>query len=248
MAGVAALLFFFSGPVLRASFAPAVPDEYLPELVLVPAGEMAVAGSGGTGEPRLVVFERPFLIGRFEVTFEQWDLCHRVGGCMHRPNDRGWGRANRPVIDVSWEDAAQYLTWLSEATGRRYRLPSEVEWEYAARAGAGERVGPPPLFTDPKLAWAATYVLEARKTKKTKPVDSGKGNAFGLFGTEGNVGNGPTVAGSGPMRRRRTRLHGGIAASGFCRASTGATCRPSCATSEAAAVRSSPCPAISVFG
>ncbi len=106
---------------------------------------------------------------------------------MHRPNDRGWGRANRPVIDVSWEDVAQYLDWLSEATGRRYRLPSEDEWEYAARAGAGERVGPLPLFTDPRLAWAATYVLEARKTKKTKPVDSGKGNAFGLFGTEGNV-------------------------------------------------------------
>lgn len=187
MAGVAALLFFFSGPVLRASFAPVVPDEYLPELVLVPAGEMVVAGSGGTGERRLVVFERPFLIGRFEVTFEQWDFCHRAGGCMHRPGDRGWGRANRPVIDVSWEDAAQYLAWLSGATGRRYRLPSEVEWEYAARAGAGERVGPPPLFTDPRLAWAATYVLEARKTKKTKPVDSGKGNAFGLFGTEGNV-------------------------------------------------------------
>ena len=102
-------------------------------------------------------------------------------------SDRGWGRANRPVVDVSWEYIVQYLDWLSDATGRRYRLPSEDEWEYAARAGAGERVGPPPLFTDPRLAWAAAYVLEARKTKKTKPVDSGEGNAFGVFGTEGNV-------------------------------------------------------------
>ena len=187
MAGLAALLLFFSGPALRASFAPAVPDEYLPELVLVPAGEIAVARPDGTGEPRRVAFEHPFLIGRFEVTFEQWDRCYRDGGCTHRPSDRGWGRANRPVIDVSWDDVAQYLDWLSDATGRRYRLPSEDEWEYAARAGAGERAGPQPLFTDPRLAWAAAYVLEARKTKKTMPVDSGEANAFGVFGTEGNV-------------------------------------------------------------
>ena len=185
LAGVAGASGFLAAGLIHSEPPrPPVPDEYLPQLVLVPAGEMTVSGSG---EPRRAVFGRPFLIGRFEVTFDQWDYCHEAGGCAHRPKDRGWGRADRPVIDVSWEDAAQYLEWLSDATGRRYRLPTEDEWAYAARAGSAEPAGPAPLFTDPRLAWAATYVLEARKTRKTKPVGSGEANAFGLFGTGGNV-------------------------------------------------------------
>ena len=194
LAGVAGVSGFLAAGLLHTGPSrPPVPDEYLPQLVQIPAGEMALADSDGATAPgddaerRHVVFERPFLIGKFEITFDQWDYCHREAGCTHRPDDRGWGRADRPVIDVSWEDVAQYLAWLSEATGHRYRLPSGDEWEYAARAGAEEPAGPPPLFTDPRLAWAATYVLEARKTKKTKPVGSGEGNAFGLFGVNGNV-------------------------------------------------------------
>ena len=165
---------------------PPVPDEYLPELVRVPAGAMTLAGPG-EGAPRQVVFERPFLIGKFEITFAQWDYCHREGGCAHRPGDRGWGRGDRPVVDVSWDDAAQYLDWLSGATGERYRLPTEEEWEYAARAGAGAPEKPKPLFADPQLAWAATYLLAPRRTKKTRPVGSGEGNGFGLFGARDNV-------------------------------------------------------------
>ena len=176
LAGVAAVSVLAAGVFQRAP----VPAEYLPELVRVPAGEMTV------GDSR-VAFERPFLIGKFEVTFAQWDYCHRAGGCTHRPRDRGWGRADRPVIDVSWDDVAEYLEWLSDATGERYRLPSEDEWEYAARAGAGAPPERPPLFTDPRLAWAATYLIAPRKTKKTRPVGSGKGNGFGVFGTRDNV-------------------------------------------------------------
>lgn len=184
LAGIAGVSFFAAGSLVH----PPVPDEFLPELARIPAGEMTVAGPrSGDAPPPRVVFERPFLIGKFEITFEQWDYCHRAGGCTHRPNDRGWGRANRPVIDVSWDDVAQYLEWLSEATGDRYRLPTEDEWEYAARAGSGEPVEPPPLFTDPRLAWAATYRIVPRPTKKTKPVGSGKGNGFGVFGTRDNV-------------------------------------------------------------
>ena len=105
------LAVVFAGTVAAGSEAASlsVPGELLPELVLIPAGEMAVGDpdrrSAGTedAEPRRVVFERPFLMGKFEITFEQWDQCHRAGGCDHNPDDKGWGRADRPVIDVSWD-------------------------------------------------------------------------------------------------------------------------------------------------
>ena len=71
-----------------------------------------------------------------EVTFEEWDACRHGGGCGHNPDDEGWGRGNRPVINVSWEDARAYVRWLSRETGERYRLLSESEWEYVARGGA----------------------------------------------------------------------------------------------------------------
>ena len=170
-----------------------VPEQYLPELVLVPAGEMAVSdpdrrsARAEGAEARRVVFERPFLIGRFEITFEQWDYCHRAGGCAHSPVDKGWGRSDRPVIDVSWDDIAEYLDWLSAATGDRYRLPTEDEWEYAARAGAPEPVKPPSYFGDEDLAWAEDFLLAFRGTAKTKPVASYESNGFGVVGTEGNV-------------------------------------------------------------
>ena len=194
VAGVAGLLLLPAGS-LAASEPPLPPvsKRYLPELVLVPPGALTLAGPdspAGQGEQaktRRVVFERPFLIGKFEITFEQWDYCHRDGGCPYRPNDKGWGRADRPVINVSWDDVAQYLDWLSAVTGERYRLPTEDEWEYAARAGEEPPNEAPPLFTDEALAWAADYSLAPRKSKKTKPVGSGEDNPFGLFGTRDNV-------------------------------------------------------------
>ena len=168
-------------------------EKYVPDLVLIPAGEMAVSNadrrsaSGADTEPRRVVFERPFLLSRFEITFEQWDHCHQSGGCDHRPDDKGWGRAQRPVIDVSWDDIAQYLDWLSAATGERYRLPTEDEWEYAARAGSPEPVEPPSYFGDEDLAWAEDFLLAFQGTAKTKPVAAYESNGFGVVGTKGNV-------------------------------------------------------------
>src|ERR1700722_2716670 len=99
-----------------------------PELVVVPTGDF-VMGSGDTPyekPERTISIKRPFAIGRREVTFAEWDQCADAGACKHRPDDHGWGRGDRPVVNVSWDDAKLYLAWLTQKTGQRYRLPSEA--------------------------------------------------------------------------------------------------------------------------
>jgi formylglycine-generating enzyme required for sulfatase activity len=88
-----------------------------------PVGE--VGRRDGEGPQRTVTL-KSFAAGKFEVTFEQWDACVSVGGCSHRPNDQGWGRGSRPVINVNWDDAQQYVQWLSGKTGQNYRLLRKV--------------------------------------------------------------------------------------------------------------------------
>ena len=109
---------------------------------LVPAGEFWMGSSsleqGHTSqeEPQhKVTIAKPFAAGKFEVMFTEWDACVSDGGCNgYRPIDEGWGRAKRPVINVSWADAKAYAAWLSKS-GETCRLLSEAEWEYAALAG-----------------------------------------------------------------------------------------------------------------
>lgn len=162
-----------------------------PEMVLVPAGSVrtpelypSVEIEGNEG---LINIKQPFYISKYKITFSQWDECVKYGGCTYSPDDNQWGRDNRPVINISWLDIDQYLSWLSKSTGKDFRLPTELEWEYAARAGSSEKFGPPPLFTDPKLAWASTYIAAPSQSLTTQPVREGRANAFGIVGTRGNV-------------------------------------------------------------
>ena len=111
-----------------------------PEMVVVPAGEFVMgsplAESGHKDEKpqHPVKIAKPFAVSKYELAFEHWDACTTAGKCP-KVDDDGIGRGRFPAINVNWEDAKAYVAWLSETTGKRYRLLSESEWEYAARAG-----------------------------------------------------------------------------------------------------------------
>ena len=167
-----------------------------PELVVVPAGQ-ALMGSPAD-EPghrpdeaplHAIVIARAFAVGKTEVTFSQWDACMADGGCQgHRPADFGWGRGERPVIGVSWQDAQSYVQWLGRKTGRRYRLLSEAEWEYAARAGTTT-----PFDSGAEISARQANLLDPHSREQfayrrsTVPVGSFPANAFGLQDVHGNV-------------------------------------------------------------
>jgi formylglycine-generating enzyme required for sulfatase activity len=157
-----------------------------PELVVVPPGDF-VMGSGDTPyekPERTIAMSRPFAIGRREVTFAEWDQCADAGACKYRPDDHGWGRGDRPAINVSWDDTKVYLAWLSQKTGHKYRLPSEAEWEYAARAGTktafwwGRDVG---------SGHAQCETCGSPTGQKVVTTGSFRPNGFGLYDTAGNA-------------------------------------------------------------
>ena len=158
-----------------------------PEMIVIPAGSFMM-GSPATeperdkdeGPQRRVTIE-PFAIGKTEVTFAQWDACVTAGGCNgYTPSDEGWGRGSRPVVNVSWKDAQVYIDWLERKTGKPYRLPSEAEWEYAARAGATTRYA----FGDAITPKDANY---GSNVGKTTEVGAYPANAWGLYDMHGNV-------------------------------------------------------------
>jgi formylglycine-generating enzyme required for sulfatase activity len=164
-----------------------------PEMVVVPAGEFRMGSPAAEkgrdideGPQHTVVIPKPFAVARFELTFDEWDACVADGGCNGRkPGDQGWGRERQPVINVSWDDATNYLSWISRKTGKTYRLLTEAEWEYAARAGSktayywGEQIGINNANCDGcGSKW---------DNQKTSPVGSFAANAFGLYDMAGNI-------------------------------------------------------------
>ena len=107
-----------------------------PEMVVIPAGRFRMGDLSGVGRDyekpvHEVVIASPFALSKYEVTFADYDRFTHP----NKVDDEGWGRGRRPVINVTWDDATEYAAWLSAETGKRYRLPTEAEWEYAARAG-----------------------------------------------------------------------------------------------------------------
>ena len=163
-----------------------------PEMVVVPARSYQMGSppdetnrDDDEAPVHRVTFGEPFAAGRYEVTFAEWDACRQAGGCSHRPDDQGWGRGTRPVVDVSWNDAQEYIQWLSGRTGQDYRLLSESEWEYVARAGTttrhwwGDEIGRNRANCDGcGSRW---------DTRQTAPVGSFPANPFGLHDVHGNV-------------------------------------------------------------
>jgi formylglycine-generating enzyme required for sulfatase activity len=167
---------------------PAIRDcQQCPEMVLIQAGVFAM------GSSEMFDFEAPvhqvsirkaFYIGRREVTYEEWDVCFAEGGCKQKPDDRGLGRGRRPVTDLDWDDAKSYVAWLSQKTGKAYRLPSESEWEYVARAG-----------TTTTYPWGRTVekdkanCIGCTSDPVRKAIDTGsfQPNAFGIYDMTGNA-------------------------------------------------------------
>ena len=184
-------------PFLKAAeepFSPELQDKLKdggvgPLMVVVPTGSFIMGDILGGGDEtelplRKVTIGRPFAIGMYEVTFEEYDRFVRMTDRSF-PKDKNWGRDNRPVINVNWNDAKAYVKWLSKQTGKKYRLPTEAEWEYVARAGNQTR-----------YTWGDELGINNANCKgcgslwdnaQTAPVGKFKANGFGLYDLQGNV-------------------------------------------------------------
>jgi formylglycine-generating enzyme required for sulfatase activity len=177
--------------------------EECPEMVVIPAGK-AMLGSplGESGRqtfeaaPHPVEVAKPFAVGRYAVSFAEWDSCFAEGACGHRRlGDLDFGRGRHPAIFATWTEVQLYVEWLKRKTGQSYRLLSEAEWEYAARGCRDVKCAFTPFWfgaIKPELA-----VYDSRRSYdgspkavarlKTEPVDSGSPNPFGLYNMLGNV-------------------------------------------------------------
>ncbi len=129
-----------------------------------------------------VRLSRPFAIGQYEVTYAEWDRCVDAGACRYRPEHQG--APGDAIGNLSWDDANAYLKWMSEQTGQIYRLPSEAEWEYAARAGVNKR-----FWWGDEAGSGKANCSDCGAGTKGQPSAAGsfKPNPFGLYDTAGNM-------------------------------------------------------------
>ena len=160
-----------------------------PMMVAIPSGQFTMGSNAYRADeqpPRTVTIDSPFAIGIYEISNAQWDACVNEGGCDHNPPSAGYADESAlPISNVSWDDAQQYIRWLSTKTGQIYRLPSEAEWEYATRGG-----------TDSVYWWGDTVMAGQANCKgcgsrwdnrQPAPIDAFKANPFGLHNVHGNV-------------------------------------------------------------
>ncbi len=148
---------------------------YLPEFVPVD-----VESAGETS--------RTLIVAKYEITNAQWDECVDQGGCDFKPKSYPYTRPDHPVSGVSWVDVQQYISWLSEETGLKLRLPTESEWKnFAADVLAKQEAGKK-LFDDPRMEWANEYVFFSRRApRRTRSVGHFGESAAGLADLDGNV-------------------------------------------------------------
>jgi formylglycine-generating enzyme required for sulfatase activity len=179
-------------PDPNKSFRECWHEDDCPDMVVVPAGSFMM-GSPATEQGHTkpeeplhqVTIAKPFAVSKYELTFDEWDTCVNYGDCPQGVSDGGFGRVQRPVIFVTWDDAQRYAAWLSKMTGKPYRLLTEAEYEYATRAGTqtaypwGDDIG--------KNSANCTGCGSKWDARQTAPVGSFKPNAFGLYDMVGNV-------------------------------------------------------------
>jgi formylglycine-generating enzyme required for sulfatase activity len=170
-----------------------------PEMVVVPAGEFLMGSPDGESDrldaegPRhRVTISKTLAVGKYEVTFAEWDACTTDGGCQHKPRDLGWGRGRRPVINISWDDITkEYLPWLSRKAGHPYRLLTEAEWEYAARAATTTPFSTGGTISTQQANFDGTSTYgggaKGEYRQRTLEVGSFPPNGFDLHDMHGNV-------------------------------------------------------------
>lgn len=183
-------------PNLSAGFRD-IDAPWCPKMVVIPTGTLMMGSpeneakrANNEGPQHQVHIVEPFALGLFTVTFEEFDyFCAEIG--HRKPDDRGWGRGRRPVIDVLWKDALAYCNWLSQVTGRNYHLPSEAQWEYACRAGTTTPFSTGATITTGQANYNGNepYGREQKGDyrRKTTEVGSFLANSFGLYDMHGNV-------------------------------------------------------------
>ncbi len=212
---------------------------FCPEMVVVPAGSFMMGSpadeperepfaEGAESQVRVSI-ARTFAVGKFAVTFAEWDACAADGGCLlYKPSDEGWGRGKHPVINVNWHFAKLYATWLSRKTGKTYRLLSEAEHEYVTRAGSkspfwwGSAITPAQANYDGSTKPYEGGGAKGEYRRRTAPVDSFTPNPWGLYQVHGNVlewtEDCSIVSNVGNPGNGSARMTGGTMIAGECQA------------------------------